>query len=196
MYSPSGALEGLEISRHDEAKPVSPPAHSNHLWSFNVIAHEFDTEENAASGFESISADAKAFANGELQEGEQEIRCEELPNLGAQASLVRGDHLTENSEVWCEYITVQHEEFVFLVAAHGMVLVSTPESGGVDKTLPAEEIAIAIISDGEKSDEAEEYSEDGTSTGGLWGLMPSSDALLLTGLVPIGDSIIFQAPAP
>lgn len=176
----------------DATPPSSDPDMSKLPFvSGTVVVREFDTDEHAASAYEQIAAGARSSLPAVYPGGT--LESTDLPNVGSQATLIRMDYRGSGSEVWWEYAIVQRDRYVFFVAADASVFLSMPGSDDVDRSLPTVEIATAIAS-GEPSPEEPAFSEDGTSTGGLWGFMLPADDPLLAGLVAIHDSIIFPIP--
>ena len=194
VYMPTGTFTGTGIITLDEATPASPVAEMPHLRSIDVVVREFDTAEHAASAFERISAGAEGSVAGVFSDGTQEVTSEALSDIGSQAMLVRVDHVGEDSDVWMEYVIVQRGQYVFFVGADGSVFVNTPGSDDVDMSLPTVELAAEIAAHGEPSSDESTFSDDGSSTGGLWEFMPPVDDPLLRGLVPIRDTVLYPNP--
>lgn len=190
-YMPAGTFRGDGVVNLDDSTPISSVAGKTRVSSIAVIVREFDTAENAASGFEQGSARAEASLSGVYEDGTQDITTEELPGIGSQATLVRSDYADEGTEVWLEYVIVQRDKYVFFVRADGSVFLMVPGSDDVDKSLPTQAIATAISTGGEPSPDEPVFKEDGTSSGGLWGFMLPFDDPLLMGLVPFQDTILY-----
>lgn len=152
---------------------------------------EFDTSENAASAFDRIGAGAEASLAGVFSDGTPDVTS---PDIGAQATLIRIDHIGEDSEVWTEYVIVQRDQYVFFVSADEAVFGNMPGSDDVDNSLPTVELAAEIATRGEPSSDDPTFSKDGISIGGLWEFMPPADDPRLRGLVPIRDTVLYPTP--
>ncbi|CAN5813296.1 hypothetical protein BH20CHL2_BH20CHL2_06970 [soil metagenome] len=127
---------------------------------------QFDTAENAAAAFKRLDAGSEASLATVFSDGTVEITSENLLDIGTQASRVRMDATELPGDVWLEYVTVQHDRYVFFVSSQESLLMGMPGSDGPDRSLPTVDIATAIT-DGDASPDAPVFAVDGTSTGGL-----------------------------
>ncbi len=174
---------------------------SNRPSSITVYVYEFDTSDNAAVAFERLSEGlAGSLVGMSGGTSSDDLTTEELADLGTQATLARltmssnNDDLTNETTI--EYVTVQRDEYVIVVA-------STSLRGPYEGTLPAigeppsatVDLATELAANGQPSDEEAALSEDGTSTGGLWGFMPAEGDPLLHGLVPFMDMVMYPVTA-
>ncbi|HYH12615.1 MAG TPA: hypothetical protein VD789_09705 [Thermomicrobiales bacterium] len=193
-YAPEGTFQESDVIELDEATPLTTVAGTTQLRSIDVVVREFNSAENAASAFEQISTGSEVLAEGVVTDGSQEITSEDLPDIGSRASLVRLDHTGQGSTFWLEYVTVLRDQYVISVSATGSVWDAVPGSDEVDRSLPTVDIAAGMAQVGEPSPDEPVFMDDGTSTGGLWGFMPSADDPLLMGLVPSQDFVLFPIP--
>lgn len=161
-----------------------------HWIAMNVF--EFDTARNAGVAFDQLSAEAEE-SFGAFQGGTREITNEDPPDVGTRATLARMDYASEISRKWLEYVTVQRDQYVFVVASDASAFIHTPGSDPAAPTLPTVPLATAIAA-GEPSPDEPTFVADGASTGGLWGFLPASDDPLLMGLVPLSDSVLYPRP--
>jgi hypothetical protein len=175
---------------------------ANRLSSMGVFVYELDTNDNAAVAFERLSdglAGSLVRLNGGT--GDEELTYEELADIGTQAALARlvisDEANATTNEVIFEYVTVQRDQYVFVVTVQsnrGPYEGSLPAIG--DLASPAIALATDLAANGQPSEEEAVFSEDGTSTGGLWGFMPAEGDPLLVGLTPYMDFVQFPAPRP
>jgi hypothetical protein len=175
---------------------------ANRLSSMGVFVYELDTNDNAAVAFERLSdglAGSLVGLNGGT--GDEELTYEELADIGTQAALARlvisDEANATTNEVIFEYVTVQRDQYVFVVTVQsnrGPYEGSLPAIG--DLPSPAIALATDLAANGQPGSEEAVFSEDGTSTGGLWGFMPDKGDPLLVGLTPYMDFVQYPAPRP
>ncbi len=194
-YGPAGTFVGSATFGPATPIPEDELDDARLSW-ISVVVYEFDTAENAAAGFDQLSAQAVGSFATAFPDGTQEIIIEDLPDVGTQATLAGTDFAGGISRIWVEYVTVQLDQYVLLVSSSANAIIRTPGSDPADPELQTVPLATTIAADGELSPDEPTFVGDGTSTGGLWGFMPASDDPLLMGLVPISDIVIYPYPVP
>lgn len=132
----------------------------------------FDSDDNASEAFGSFSESY----SGELS-GAEGMEASEIDDLGDNAALLSGE-MTESGEAMAtNMLLVQDGESLYLISVTG---------GEVDAgSQQVQDIAQHML-DGEIENEEVTFNEDGTSTGGVFDLMPDpeEDAELLSNLAP------------
>jgi hypothetical protein len=191
--SQSVAFEGTPMTEEDLI--------ANRVSSIGVFVYELDNVDNSAIAFERLS-DGLAGSLVGMSGGtsSEELTTEELTDIGTQAALARlvisDESNGTTSETVFEYVTVQRDEYVLVVTVRsnrGPYEGSMPDIA--DLPSAAIDLATGLATNGQASDEAAAFSEDGTSTGGLWGFMPAEGDPLLIGLTPFRDMVMYRPPA-
>ena len=132
--------------------PASPEAMPSGWWLLTTLVLEFDSEDAARAGLETIVSTSVAGDGASLEQVELD-----LDNLNYTA-LRAEDEMTSMLMV-----TAQDGPYVY--AAVGITFREDPE--------PLVEAVITAMRDTDTSDDAEMFREDGTSTGGLWAKLPA-----------------------
>ncbi len=89
---------------------------------------------------------------------------------------------------------VQRDQYVFFVTVEASTFIHRGGSEPTAPTMPTVALATAFAETGEPSPDDPTIEADGTSTGGLWGLMPATDDPLLMGLVPLREFNLYPTP--
>ncbi len=197
-YAPADTFIGS--ATFDNATPMTEADLATTRYSSIIISvYQLDTAKDAAVAYDRLGRGLLGSLpdlNG--GDGDERLVSEDLTGIGDGATR---SHLTITltdqgsiRQRTFQYLTVQRGEFMFVIAAQsslGPVETLPAPSDGLDPML---DLAVQIVSDGEASPDEPAYAEDGTSTGGLWGLMPVSDDPLLMGLTPWIDQVAYPAP--
>lgn len=150
-----------------------------------VGGFEFDDAENAEKHFEDFSC---GFASGFM--GQDETKCEDLEAGGITVTDVDGigDKSMEfagTADIGGEsptlLMTTLKDNYIFVVINIG------------DDTEGSADGLAKFLADAEPVDTEVVFSEDGTSTGGFYDMVPAADDELLTGLTPMADMDMFDA---
>lgn len=192
MGDEPASFEGTPLTEEDLV--------TNRLSSVTVFVYEFDTPDNATVAFERLSEGlAGSLVGMSGGTSSEDLTTEELADIGTRATLARLtmssnlDDLTNETTI--EYVTVQRDEYVFVVAStshRGPYEGTLPDIG--DLPSPTIDLATELATNSLPSDEEPAFAEDGTSTGGLWGFMPAEGDPLLLGLTPYIDVVMFPEP--
>lgn len=156
------------------------------LLSTTVTVLEFDNAGNAATAYDvfskGVAADLPAMAQG----GTPEVSTGDLADIGSQASYASLHSATSDEfEAWLEYVTVQRDNYVFIVWS----LTSVEADTGL-----ATSVAAWVAQNGQADGEEAIFAADGGSSGGLWGFMPPTGDAVLKGLIPVTDEVIYPTP--
>lgn len=155
---------------------------------------QFDSGDNAGNAFGTVDGAATEGA------GATGAELEEVDvDLGDQSKGYKTEEEVEGQTLSTVFAVVQQDEFIYLTAA--VVADGDAEQLAKDFT--------QVLLDNDASDDAAQFNEDGTSTGGLWNKFPAADDDLVAGLTPIDqqlypatesapatDSTPVTAPAP
>jgi hypothetical protein len=174
---------------------------ANRVSSIGVFVYELDNADNSAVAFERLSNGlAGSLVGMSGGTSSEELTTEELSGIGTRATLSRlvisDESNGTTSETVFEYVTVQRDEYVLVVTVRsnrGPYEGSLPDIA--DLPSAAIDLATELATNGQASDEPATFSEDGTSTGGLWGFMPAEGDPLLFGLTPFMDMVMYPIPA-
>jgi len=167
--------------------------------TITVFVYQLDTAKNAAVAYDRLSRGLLGSLTGLNQgDGQEKLISEDLTGLGDQATRSQLT-LTSTSQGWTsqttfQYVTVRRGEFVFVVSAQSRVGPGESLPAPSDGPDPLFDLAVQIVSDGRVSPDAPVVAENGTSTGGLWGFMPTQSDPLLMGLAPWIDQVLHPAP--
>lgn len=150
------------------------------LFGVMVGVIEFDEAETAKDSFEEFTCGfVSGFVGIEatdcdgLVEGGMDVA--DVTGIGEQALEATGDATISGSAMPATILAVQHENNIFLVINLG---IAEPESGD----------AIAkFLVEAEPVDTEVEFSEDGTSTGGFFDILPQEGDEVIDGLMPALD---------
>lgn len=156
------------------------------LLSTTVTVLEFDNAGNAATAYDvfskGVAADLPALAQG----GTPEVTTGDIADIGSRASYASLHTATSDEfEAWLEYVTVQRDNYVFIVWS----LTSVESETGL-----ATSIAAWVAQNGQPDGEEAIFAADGGSSGGLWGFMPPTGEETLKGLIPVTDEVLYPAP--
>jgi hypothetical protein len=164
--------------------------------ALNVTIYQFNSVTDAVSAFSPISDNGPFGAMGISQlTGTATTAQVDLPDPGDQA---RSDQVTITTtganwarETTLEQLTVLDGDMVIVlesVSTRG----STASSGELDDSRsPVVDLAAAMVTTTPEADTNPVFAADGTSTGGIWDVMPATDDSNVMGLVPTIDLTIF-----
>ncbi len=194
-YAPADVFIGSQIV--DNATPMTEAELATTRYSaITISVYHLDTAKNASVAYDRLGSGLLgSLTNLNQGDGQEKLLSEDLTGIGDGATR---SHLTitSTSQGWThqttfQYITVRRGEFVFVISAQSGVgpVESLPATS--DQTDPMFDLAVQIVSDGQVSPDEPEFSEDGTSTAGLWGFMPAEGDPLLMGLVPLMDQVMY-----
>ena len=156
------------------------------LVSVSVIVLEFDNAGNAATAYDQFTAGIESDVPSMAQDGTPEVDSGDIADLGTRARMVRLHTATSDEyETWLEFVTVQHDNYLFVVTS----LTAVESESGM-----ATSVAAWVVENGEATGEEAIFAADGGSSGGLWGFMPPAGDEVLNGLIPISDEILYPAP--
>lgn len=171
------------------ADPSAAAAAANpDLMAVMVGVIEFDEADTAHDSFEDFSC---GFISGfvgidatdcdGLVEGGMDVA--DVTGIGEQALEATGDATVSGSTMPATILAVQQENNIFLVINLG---IAEPESGD----------AIAkFLVEAEPVDTEVEFSEDGTSTGGFFDILPQDGDEVIAGLMPFMDLNMMEEEA-
>lgn len=182
----SDALEDVGMQSGFLRMYLADPATSENpdMLGVMVVGLEFEDADSLDNGFEDFTC---GFAGGFLGT-EDALDCEGLVDAGFEVSDVEGmgDQAIEvtgeadvNGPTPTTMLALQSENHLFIVINLGD---DTPGS--------ADEFG-TFLADAEPVDTDVEFSDDGTSTGGFFDMLPQEGDPLLEGLIPMMDSDLF-----
>ena len=162
------------------ADPAATVEVNPDLMGVMVGVIEFDSADTASDSFEDFSC---GFVSGfvgidatdcdGLVEGGMEVA--DVSGIGEQGLEATGEATVSGTPMPTTVLAVQQENNIFLVINLG---IAEPESGD----------AIAqFLVDAEPVDTEVEFSEDGTSTGGFFDMLPQEGDDVIAGLMPLLD---------
>ena len=152
----------------------------------SVVVLQFDTAANAATGYDLYSAGVEADIPSLAQGETPDVDMGEITDIGSQARMARLHTDSEGFESWLEFVTVQQDEYVFVVTS---LTAEEAETG------MATSVAAWMAMHGTNAGDEAIFAADGGSSGGIWGFMPPAGDAVLKGLIPIADEILHPTPA-
>ncbi len=156
------------------------------LVSVSVIVLEFDNAGNAATAYDQFTAGIESDIPSMAQNATPEVDSGDIADLGDRARMVRLHAATSDEyETWLEFVTVQHDKYLFVVTS----LTAIESETGM-----ATSVAAWVAQNGEADGGEAIFAADGGSSGSLWGFMPPAGDEVLNGLIPISDEILYPAP--
>lgn len=161
----------------DPSQPIDTGAES--IFILTVRIYVFDSEEHANAGWES-TVSSTAIASDVPTESDK-VAYEELDieGLGDRAwATTLSAETPEGDTGYFRLIYVQDGEMLYTLSAI---------AGSAEPTLVTDEMAAYMV-DAEAEDDEARFNEDGTSTGGIWDLLPPADDPMLGDLVAFLDA--------
>lgn len=165
--------------------PASASTPTTDLLGMMAIGFQFDSADSAETAFEDFSC---GFAGG-FMGAEDAQDCEGLADAGFTVSDVDGIgdqaiEITGEADIAgptpVTLLSIQSENHLFMVITLG-----SDEPGSSD--------AIGtFLAEAEPVDTEVEFSEDGTSTGGFFDMLPQEGDPELEGLMPVSDMNFFE----
>lgn len=176
-----GRLEGLQagVVRQYAADPTLNPSERPDEFSI-ISAHvfRFDSADHAAAAWQSLREDGLEQFQPTADAGEVDVNEEERDDIGDQAYVIwLSANLEQGGAGYYRALYVQDGEFLYFLTAI---------AGNEQNTLVTDELAHAIV-DREPGSGSANFDADGTSTGGLWDLLPDPDDDVVANLVPVQD---------
>lgn len=193
---PNTFLSEMEVPL--EATPVAAAPTGPTFGFVDVSAYRFEHTQHATAAFDVY---LRGIAQSPLQSGQQgkvSITSEAVPDLGTQATRMRMDITLTGGSNSTEFIFVQRDELIIVVSMGASSFAGTPDVLASEVKLPTQDVAELVLAEGQPSTDEVVYADDGTSTGGLWGIMPgtSSGIMLEMQMRPLQDVVIFPMPTP
>lgn len=180
-------LEGIEagVSRswYTTMDMSTPPAEGESVVFFaGVAVLEFDSEDNAEAAFGAIRDYFDSSAAAELGIDDADLTLEAFDDFGDNGYLIEAGLADEDETAFFRYIIIHDDEYVY----YGGAVSTDAEAAGLANDL------VAYV-DGQDDDASGlgEFNEDGTSTGGLWDLLPAADDEMIGDLVIEDDKVLY-----
>lgn len=166
------------------ADPASASTATTDLLGVMAAGFQFDSADSAETAFEDFSC---GFAGG-FMGAEDAKDCDGLVDAGFTVTDVDGMgdqaiEITGEADIAgptpVTLLSIQSENYLFMV-----IILGSDEPGSSD--------AIGkFLADAEKVDTEVEFSEDGTSTGGFFDMLPQDGDAEIDGLMPMTDMDFF-----
>lgn len=154
--------------------------------TLQFFALDFDTTGHARAALDQLVEGLTALVN-EASEDERAVivLAESISTYGDGGYELRSSETIEDVPSHGQFLAVVDGEYLFLIIAEGN-----------DETLftKGQDLMTYLTEVGEPGGEPE-FSEDGRSTGGLWGFFPEPGHPLVADLPNVSDAILFPVPA-
>jgi hypothetical protein len=180
----TSTTEGLQeaISRQygaDPDAPVASPTADLAAAPFTVTARvlTYDSADHATAAYDASIAGAIEQVQGMGVDMTSQVEEADLPDLGDTAHGLTLHSTRDGLSGYIRFVFVRQESTVFILTAI---------AGSDDGARITDRIAAAML-EREPGDDTAQFREDGTSTGGLWELLPPEGDTALEGLVIIQD---------
>lgn len=178
----SDTLPGLEYvaARQYAPDPASPiDMEDEGLYLLTVRIYAFDTEENANGGWESTVESSTIESDIPTDSDKVQYEEAELDGLGDRAWVTTlAAETPEGDTGYFRLIYVQDGEYLYTLNAI---------AGSADATMITDDIAAYMVEQ-DPGDGDVTLNQDGSSTGGVWDLLPASDDDVLGDLVAFADA--------
>lgn len=178
----------IDFSAMMEMTPASddedPFASMTGIFLIGGVVLEFEDDDNAESAFDLFDEHGEESLSADLEEGAT-LEKDEVDALGDQALAFVAISEDEEFGGTYRYLIIRDGEYLLVSIVAG----TTEEDMAV-----ADEFAEAMLDNLDGQSGVGEFSEDGTSSDGLWDVFPSGDEDMFEGLVPVGDEIIYPEP--
>ena len=177
----TGIQAGVTRSWNTTMDMSTPPAEgASFVYFAGVSVLEFDGEDNAGAAFTTLREFFETNAEEELGIPAADITFEERDDPGDASFVFEGSFADETSEGYFRFVLVQDDEYVYYTGA----VTSDEESAAI-----ADDLATYVEDQDDDASGTGEFNEDGTSTGGLWDLLPAADDAMFEGLAVASDQI-------
>jgi hypothetical protein len=175
-------LAGLQyVAARQYAPDPSQPIdmESDAVYILTVRVYVFDTEEHANAGWESTVSSTAIETDVPMESDKVEYEEIEIDDLGDRAwATTLSAETPEGDTGFFRLIYVQDGERLYTLNAI---------AGSAEATLVTDELA-AFMVDAEPGDGEIQFNQDGTSSGGVWDLLPASDDEVLGELQAFTDA--------
>lgn len=178
-------IPGAEPIASPAASPVATlaatPLPEANVVSLSVFVYLFQTDENAAAGFERIDADLR-----EIRDSDSRAPMEEylpLDGVGDRANGYMGEIEQDDGTLTHTFVTVQDGPFVYSIS--GVFTNAAPES------LTREYAGALVASQMDRM--KEQFDKDGSSRGGMWSKLNGVQPDMPSGSI-VNDLIIYPMP--
>lgn len=194
VTTPVGQLPGIvsAVSR-DYLASDGPPSIPD-MSHIGVAVYRFDSPDNANASYDLLVSNfTEEFADVQTNNDGYTVVNAGLNGPGERGNLVRLDSAEGTVYQSQEYVLTLHDTYVFAV----MTVTGGPKAAGATPVATAEPsatalgLATALVADGQPSPDEAMFYEDGTSSGGDWGFMPTAGDPLLAGLLPTMDGQLY-----
>jgi len=178
----SDTLPGLRYvaARQYAPDPSSPiDMEDTGVFIVTVRVYQFDTEAHAGNGWKTTVEDSTI--ESEIPADSDKVTYEEadLDGLGDRARVTTlAAETPEGDTGYFRLIYVQDGAYLYTLNAI---------AGSADATLVVDDIG-AFMVDQEPGSGDVAFNQDGTSTGGVWDLLPPSDSDILANLIAFADA--------
>jgi hypothetical protein len=158
--------------------PASPAAMPSGWWLLTTLVLEFDSEDNASAGVDTMRQ--QSAAGGEVPMEDVDLNLDDL-NYTAQRAVDTQEGVTTTMLM----VTAQDGRYVYAVV--GLTLGGDPA--------PLVETVVLAMRDAEVGEGEEMFTEDGTSTGGLWAKLPTVEEITsqAAALTVASDTVYYPA---
>jgi hypothetical protein len=143
---------------------------------------QYDNGDDASSGLDKVNSSAVPALQSGFGTTFQES---DLSGFGDAAKEIKGSEGQQGTMMTFEAILLRTGDFNYIV---------TVISQNEQADQMAREIATAMLNN-HAGDGDGTFNADGTSSGGIWDILPAHDDPALGALVVFGDEIVFPAPA-
>lgn len=176
----SALFSGLDAYATPGAEIATPDLNSLGLFMLGGFVAQFDNSDNASSALDKL---AEQVTQSTGDEEDLTFTETDVDTIGDKTKAFSGDYSEEGIDGSAVLIVVQKGEYVY--AAVAISFGSDPKDAAVSFVT---DMANAKPGDGDGT-----FSEDGTSTGGLWDVFPAADKDYLKGLTPMADEDLSQS---
>lgn len=172
-------LEYVAARQYAPAPTEEIDIESGAIFILSVRIYVFDSEAHADAGWESTVSSTAIESDVPMESDKVEYEEIEIEGLGDRAwATTLSAETPEGDTGYFRLVYVQDGERLYTLNAI---------AGSADATLATDDLAAYMV-DAEPGDGEGQFSEDGTSTGGVWDLLPDADDEVLGGMEAFADA--------
>jgi hypothetical protein len=161
----------------DPSSPIDPESEEAYIVTVRIYA--FDSEAHANAGWESTVESTTIESQVPAESDKVQYEEQDIEGLGDRAwATTLAAETPEGDTGYFRLIYVQEGAYLYTLNAI---------AGSADATTITDDIASVMVK-GKPGEDAVQFNPDGTSTGGVWDLLPAADDEVLGQLIAFADA--------
>lgn len=148
-----------------------------------AMVMRYETPEQAAAALDLYMSDMADQM--ETDQYLKEFELVELDDIGDRATTVSTTVVESEGSWYSRVSSAQEGQYLYTLMVIG---------GNADRVASADTLLAEMVNDVDPGEGEGTFAADGTSTGGPWDVLPTSDHPALAGLISYGDAVLFPEP--